>query len=149
MSDIFTIATLVALFLAVGISIASLIMTYSIFRQTRSSMSYSDLDSMYMEILKMGIDRPEFRDPEKTLSYKTSFSGDELMSYETYAYIVWNFCEAIYDRTHDEENIITWLPVIIAEKRLHYAWIEEPENHHKFKKGFLSYMKSIQTSRSD
>ena len=121
-------------FLALGFSIYT-------FKKSLDDKSYSELDLIYMDILKIGMNHPEFRDPSKTSNYKESFVGDCLIKYDAYAYMVLNVCETIYDRTrHNEYNKITWEPVIDAEMRIHSTWIKNSENHHKFKKEFVDYV---------
>ncbi|BCU67678.1 hypothetical protein HS7_11150 [Sulfolobales archaeon HS-7] len=112
------------------------------FIKNERDVTYSDIDSAYMEVLKLGIEYPKFRDPAYTRNYKVAFKDpQERLQYETYAYIVWNLCETIYDR-NDKVLFETWEPVIIAENKLHRAWLEEPENHHKFKRRFLEFVRS-------
>ncbi len=124
-----------AIVFAVSISIYT-------FRKSTGLRTYADLDSLYLEALKLAVEHPEFTDPERTKDYKNSFSDrNQLLAYESYAYIVWNICETIYDRWKKEnKDGKTWYPVIEAEKRLHYAWFSNPENHHKFKKEFREFM---------
>ncbi|MDE1867285.1 MAG: hypothetical protein KGI08_06210 [Thaumarchaeota archaeon] len=124
----------------------ALIVSLSTSKKSSSSESYSDLDHLYMDVLKIGMEHPEFRDPEKTKNYKQSFKDKEqLMAYETYAYIVWNVCETVYDRTkNDKTNRKTWYPIIEAEKKLHLSWLLNEENHHKFKSGFREFCNSKQ-----
>ena len=133
---------LVAIFtglLALGFSVYT-------FKKSLDDKSYSELDSIYMEILKMGMNNPEFRDKAKTENYKKSFTGDCLIKYDAYAYMVWNVCETIYDRTmHHDANKATWEPVINAEMRIHSQWIKDAENHHKFKKEFVDYVLKLKS----
>ena len=100
-----------------GISLVALVLSIKNSRDKSHTESYSDLDVLYLDILKMGVENPELRDREKTTHYKESFSNEQLIKYETYAYMVWNVCETVYDRTQgNEKNMTTWKPVIIAEK---------------------------------
>ncbi len=132
---------LMGFILAIFTGIAALGFSVYTFKKTVESSSYSDLDRMYMEILKIGIDNPEFRDKEKTSDYKSSFAGNQLIRYEAYAYMVWNVCETVYDRTvNNADNRITWEPVIHAEMKVHKKWISDSGNHHKFKSEFLNYV---------
>ena len=119
------------------IAFAFSIFTY---RRSRRERFYADIDSMYLGILKIGIDHPEFVNPKNTTDYMKRFKDEnELLRYETYAYIVWNLCETIYDR-RDDDLFNTWRTVIVAENKLHRKWLDDPENHHKFKGEFLKYV---------
>jgi len=102
--------------------------------------SYNVFDSLYQDILKTGLEYPEFRNPEKTRDYKNSFSENQLIQYEIYAYMCWNFCETIYDKK-DKRLMRTWLVVLEEERNLHLQWINQPENERKFKPEFLLYIK--------
>ena len=140
-SDFWSIMGFVIAILA---SSTAAFLSYKTLKKDVSSKSYSDLDTLYMKMLQIGMEYPEFRDPEKTQAYKTAFTGNKLVQYDVYAYMVWNVCETVYDRTkEDKENKTTWEPIVIAEKRLHNTWLENTENHHKFKKEFVAYVQSI------
>ncbi len=84
---------------------------------------------------------PKFLDPKNTSNYKNVFKGDDLLRYDTYAYVSWNICETIYDRK-DDKLFETWEPVIVAENKLHRKWFDNPENHHKFKDRFREYIQN-------
>ena len=102
--------------------------------------SYNVFDSLYQDILKTGLEYPQFRNPEKTRDYKNSFSENQLIQYEIYAYMCWNFCETIYDKK-DKRLMRTWFVVLEEERNLHLQWINQPENELKFKPEFLLYIK--------
>ena len=108
--------------------------------QKRRDSLYQDLDGLYLEILKIGMDKPRFVNPAYTTDYRTAFQGDELHSYQTYAFIVCNVLETILDRRDDKHLFETWEPVVIAEHKLHRAWLEQPENRCRFKQKFLNYV---------
>ena len=129
-------------FLAAATVGSALLFSVYMFRQTSRAQSYSDLDLMYADILKIGLDHPEFRSPEKTSRYKTVFSGDDLRQYETYAFMAWNVCETVYDRT-SKHTRRTWEPVVHAEMRLHHAWMSDPGNRRNFKDEFLEYLDGL------
>lgn len=102
--------------------------------------SYNVFDSLYQDILKTGLEFPQFRNAEKTKDYKNSFSEDQLIQYEIYAFMCWNFCETVYDKK-DKRLMRTWLVVLEEERNLHLQWIYQPENERKFKPEFLLYIK--------
>lgn len=104
---------------------------------------YGDLDAMYLEVLKVGLEKPEFRNPNITSIYQTYFADDnDKIAYETYAFISINWCETCIDRVNKDKSLSeTWYPAIRAEYRLHKEWIENPENHFKYKKEFRTFLK--------
>jgi hypothetical protein len=105
--------------------------------------SYLDIDSLYLEVLKLGIEYPEFRDPSLTRNYKTKFVGASCRRYECYAYIVWNVCETVHDRCLDDNTLFsTWEPIMIAENKLHRPWFDNKENQDKFKVTFMRYIQN-------
>ncbi len=101
----------------------------------KSSNSYDFFDATYLDILKLGMENPSFRNPTLTNNYLNSFSDNEKIKYETYAFISWNFCETIYDKG-DEKLLKTWSVIIQTENALHRKWFDNPENTNKFKESF-------------
>jgi len=125
---------------AAALSLAAIIVSIFSFRKTRRINLYQDIDRLYLEVLKLGIENPKFVDPEYTGNYKEKFSDDSLRKYNTYAFIVWNVCETIADREDDDALFQTWEPVMKAENQLHGAWFDNEENQGKFKKQFRDFM---------
>ena len=99
---------------------------------------YDTFDSLYLEILKTGIEYPKLRNPDYIQDYKTMQSEDRIR-YESYAFIVWNFCETIFDKS-DESLLKTWIGVLETENHLHRSWFEAPENGHIFKDEFKAFI---------
>ena len=109
----------------------------------KSDNSYDIFDATYLDILKTGMENPSFRNPVLTNDYLNSFSENEKIKYEIYAFITWNFCETIFDKG-DDELMKTWSVVIDIENSLHRKWFDNPENTKKFKESFRL---SIQNNR--
>ena len=105
----------------------------------KSDNNYEVFDSTYLEILKTGIEHPYCRNIEFTQQYKNHTNSEEIIRYEIYAFICWNFCETLYDKG-DEELMKTWSVVIDTENLLHRAWFNQPENAPKFKDEFRDYI---------
>lgn len=115
---------------------AAAIFLYIIFwYKDKTSNDYDVFDNLYLDLLKTGMEHPKFRDISKTVNYKAEFSEDELIQYEIYAFITWNFIETILDKG-DENLHITWLPAVKHEAALHIEWFKQPENQIKFKELF-------------
>lgn len=116
-----------------------------IWYKDKSSSSYDVFDSTYLDILKTGMENPSFRNSDLTNSYLSSFSGDEKIKYEIFAFISWNFCETIFDKG-DKELMKTWSVVIDAENELHRKWFDNPENSKKYKESFRNFISENYTS---
>ena len=65
----------------------------------KTSSNYDVFDALYLDLLKTGMDKASFRDINKTSNYKLYFEEEELIQYEIYAYISWNFVETIFCKT--------------------------------------------------
>jgi hypothetical protein len=107
------------------------------FRTTLREGYYAELDRVYFELLKIGLERPYLRaslppaDPARASEY------------EAYAFMVWNFLETVVDRCDGTSNPSlreTWYPIVATESALHRAWFETPENRRKFKERFCRFI---------
>jgi len=107
----------------------------------KSNNSYDIFDATYLDILKIGMENPSFRNPILTNDYINSFSENEKIKYEIYAFISWNFCETIFDKG-DVELMKTWSVVIDTENALHRKWFDNPENTNKFKESFRMHIQN-------
>lgn len=125
--------------LAAILGAIALIYTIVGFRQSLKMTHYTNLDTLYMTILQMTMERPYLKTP-------TRLTGDvQLSEYDTYAYLLWNFLESIYDHCQEDKNLqATWYPSIRAETKVHRAWLEAPGNRVKFKEAFLQFIQAEQ-----
>jgi hypothetical protein len=107
------------------------------FRTTLREGYYAELDRVYFELLKIGLERPYLRaslppaDPARASEY------------EAYAFMVWNFLETVVDRCDGTSNPSlreTWYPIVSTESALHRAWFDAPENRRKFKVRFRRFI---------
>jgi len=134
---IFTV--LAGTILPISISITAIIISIITAQKSESNFVYSSLDKMYTELMKTGVDNPDFRDPQKTSNYKTAFTDARLFAYESYAFMAINLAATAHDRykkVHD-----TWNTIIRLETDLHRAWFYD--NSHKFKSEFVEFIKHI------
>lgn len=123
------IATLMAVF--------ALIYSVRTYKQTMQIVHYGEIDRMYFEILKEALAKPYLANSERI--------RDETQSqeYEIYAFIVWNFLEAIYDRCmRDPELQKTWYPILETESDSHKEWLFSGDNQRKFKSEFLHFIEN-------
>jgi hypothetical protein len=100
---------------------------------------YAELDRVYFELLKIGLERPDL------LAYPSSPDAAKALEYDAYAFMVWNFVETVFDRCQGWSRRRlreTWYPVIAAENALHRGWFEVPENRRKFKERFVRFIQA-------
>jgi hypothetical protein len=136
---------------------------------TRNATIYANFDAMYQKILDIGLERPELRDPTKTAKYREYFKEDDIIRYETYAYMVFNICETIADSldlypecsnqllarleycfcrflpsTADRRWLKeTWEPVLVFERDLHSGWLADQTGGVRFKQKFLDLLRNL------
>jgi hypothetical protein len=134
-NDIFTAITAL-------IALAALFNSVLNTRAIAKQKYYSDLDSLYLRLLELGVEYPHLIDPANTTEYQTRFIGGDLHRYNAYAFIVWNVCETIFDNCKADKALWrTWQPDIDAQDRLHRAWLQD--NRKKFKQSFLEHMNAL------
>ena len=117
------------------VAICALIDSIRKFTKSLQTSHYTELDSMYFELLKTALEHPCLHNQTATRS------GAEMIKYDIYAFMVWNFIEAIYDRCERDNNLRdTWYPVVDTENRKHGQWFVHPDNRHKFKDAFHKFI---------
>ena len=122
---------------SIGIVLTLLYSAYS-FATTLREGYYAELDRLYFELLKIGLERPYLR-----TSVPPAEPG-KASEYEAYAFMVWNFLETVVDRSEGRSNHglrQTWYPIVASEGALHRAWFEIPENQRKFKESFCRFIR--------
>jgi len=125
--------------LSVAFSLIAISVSIYTFRVQRTDTSYADIDQAYSNLLQIALMEPGFRNYERTAQYHKLDGQEEFrLKYETYAYMVWNLLETIFNRQRARGGRYhlspTWVPVIIEENRLHYTWFKH--NLRLFKSGF-------------
>jgi len=121
-----------------GIGIV-LTLFYSIwsFRTTLRDSYYAELDRVYFDLLRIGLEHPDL------LDFPASRDPGKAREYDAYAFMVWNFVETVYDRCQGWSKRRlrqTWYPVIAEENARHRAWFNLPENRRKFKEPFCRFI---------
>jgi len=112
-----------ALLVTVLIAVYSVIPNLDSIARSSRFTHYAELDSMYFEILRLGLAEPYLRNPGTDWR---AMGDARREKYEIYALIVWNFIETIRDRcVEDEELKWTWAPAMIVESRIHKAWFRD------------------------
>lgn len=96
---------------------------------------YNELDKTYLTLLQMAMQNTYFVKPDEIAD------KEQQEKYNLYAFMVWNFLEAIYDKCIKDEHLKeTWLPIIQVEGSLHSKWFKRPDNRDKFKSVFYDYV---------
>jgi hypothetical protein len=107
------------------------------FAKTLREGYYVELDRVYFELLKIGLERPYLLTPPPPAD------PTRAKEYEAYAFMVWNFIETVVDRCEGTSNRHlreTWYPIVATESALHRAWFDLPENQCKFKERFRRFI---------
>ena len=126
---------------AAVLAVTAIIFSAYSWRRTAGLSAYADIDGLYLELLKLGIEYPRFTDFKLTTDYENQFLGDEILRYNSYAFISWNICETIHDQAGKSKKVLdTWRPVVVAENKLHRKWFDNPDNFHRFKQDFRAHI---------
>ena len=124
--------------ISISIAFVSLVISIIVSISTQKRNAYVTLDGQYKDLLNLGIQYPILRNPLVTCNYK-NLPEDDKYKYQSYAYMMWNFLETIYDFASKNADLSnTWSPVLHQENKLHYRWFLD--NKHLFKKQFQDYV---------
>ena len=139
--------TIIALISAI-IAVLSVVFSVVLSLSDRGKDDYLAIDEQYKDILKEGMKNPTLRDPKMCCNYDSYKETDRefYLKYNTYAYIVWNFLETIFDFSHDNKEkhrrlYEIFLPAIIEENKLHYRWFRL--NNYLFEENFQDFVFNI------
>jgi hypothetical protein len=123
--------------LASILAVAALIYAMTTFKKSLNLAHYGELDRMYFDLLRIRLEYPNLRDGPNP-------NGKESANYDDYAFMIWNFLEAIVDRCGEDDYLCkTWYPILRAEARRHKDWFDKPENSANFKCAFRKFVKKI------
>ena len=137
MTEMWTRAGVIATALGSLAIVLSLFYSAYSFSTTLREGYYAELDRIYFELLKIGLERPYLRAPAPPTDPARA------NEYDAYAFMVWNFLETIVDRCDKVSNHAlreTWYPVVATECALHRAWFDVKENRLKFKDRFCRFI---------
>lgn len=112
--------------------------------QVHAAAFYSELDRIYFDLLRLAIEHPHLRTPQRIgkrddLALKTDYDpypddpvsteeqkatkARKVSQYDAYAFMVWNFVETIHDRCQEYPQLLgTWATIVAAENRVHRGW---------------------------
>jgi hypothetical protein len=115
---------------------AAVLYSITTFSRSLRISHYTEVDRLYFELLKLRFGRPHVLQPA------LAKSPEQQVDYDTYAFMVWNFLETIYDRCESDHTLWdTWHPILLEEAKAHHTWFLDPKNQGKFKRGFNSYVR--------
>jgi len=126
------------IFIAIGTIILAFGIPYAIIDAGRKQRDtfYATMDRAYFDIQKLVIDNPHL-----SQTGLVDKSAQQIIQYDAFAFIVWNFIESIYDYSKEEKALAeTWECILKHESALHAEWFRRPENRTKFKKPFIDYI---------
>jgi hypothetical protein len=121
---------------SLGIVLTLFYSAYS-FSTTLRQGYYAELDRVYFDLLRIGLERPYLR---------ASLPPDDAAratEYETYAFMVWNFLETVVDRCESSSDRTlreTWYPIVASEGALYRTWFDVHENRRRFKARFSQFI---------
>ncbi|HWT01505.1 MAG TPA: hypothetical protein VN256_14750 [Pyrinomonadaceae bacterium] len=121
--------------LAAVMAIAALVYSIRTFSKSLTTLHYTELDRMYLDLLKLRLERPYLNPDAKR-------DPAQQVEYDTYAFMAWNFLETIQDRCERDEHLCeTWYPVIDTEEELHREWFAT-KSENKFKGAFRTFIEN-------
>lgn len=124
------------------LAMAALLYTVITFTKSLRTSHYTELDSMYFDLLKTALEKPYL------VNKLVNRSGNQRVEYDIYAFMVWNFLEAIYDRSKKDKHLCdTWFPIIDCENEKHREWFGRTENARKFKNEFHQFIRNRNIAR--
>lgn len=124
------------------LAIVALIYSMTTFRKSLQASHYTELDRMYFDLLRLGVEKPHLR------NLQAERTADQQAEYESYAWMIYNFLETVNDRCAGNAGLCeTWHAAVDAEDRLYGRWLDAPENHHKFKANFHAFVANFRQSR--
>src|SRR5215469_16257778 len=112
------------------LAMVAVILTILLLKKTIDFQAYRELDSNYMDVLKINIEHPFL-----LMKKYSDMNSEEQKMYEQYALIIWNICETVYDRNKVDK---TWYPVLKKQRTIHLEWL--PRNEKYFKDEFLKFI---------
>ena len=112
--------------------------TLGALQKSEATTQYLALDQIYAELLKLAIRYPHLRNPG------SQKSGEELAQYNSYAQLVYNFLETIYDKFSGNKRMLqTWGTALIFEGNLHNEWLKRDENSVQYNKDFRDFLEKF------
>lgn len=107
---------------------------------------YRYLADLYYEMLKIGLENPEFCDPENARNYEKWSSDYKKHKYDIFAKMCWAYLEDIYDTSLKMKWLLSktafiklYAPTFEQIKKTHGAWLENNKSTFPMT-GFLEFI---------
>jgi len=114
--------------------------TLLVYRSNKKANNYRYFADLYYEILRRGLDHPEFLDPKKTRKYKEVFNRKKRIQYNNYARMCWAHAFDIYDVSDFKDYFIRlYSPTFERYNGLHGVWLLD--NTSTFSLDFIEFVK--------
>ena len=134
------IVAIANIFIAIGTLILAFGIPWSILssRQAEKDSFYAALDQTYFEIKRLVIEHPHLAATDPA-----GKTPDQLVQYDAYAFMIWNFIESIYDYSKSQKALAeTWSCILRYEARTHAEWFKNLVHQQKFKTPFVDHIKA-------
>lgn len=143
-------------FISTAIAILSLIISIILTVNAKKRESYFTIDNQYKELLDLGLQYPKLRNPIISANYHKlkDSDPDTFNQYQSYAYMIWNFLESIYDFASSSKKsslFNTWGPVLYEENKIHFKWFLDHKYLFKdsFQKFVLEYLNELEINEGN
>lgn len=115
--------------ISVAISLLALFVSIWTWKFTYLLRRYETADNLLLELHKIELNHPDFRDPEWCKQAIDHTDKSIRNTYDIFACTVWNFLETLYDR-YGEKNLrkSPFFSVMKDLARRHSAWFFKEEN---------------------
>lgn len=134
-AEILTVATIVIAIFTVVLAISVPLTIHYSGRQERD-LFYATLDRTYFDIQKAIIEYPHL-----AASFSVGKTFEQIVQYDAFAFLVWNFLESIFDYAEDDKVLRkTWHCILCYEAAQHGTWFLEQRNACKFKPEFTRFI---------
>jgi hypothetical protein len=114
-------------------------------REDAKGKSYVHADTLYLTILQLYLEHPEFGLKENTADYARAFTGIDAQRYAAFAALVHDFLETVFDLFHDLKTGAIhpqWARIFAHHAQLHAAWLAgHPE---AFEPAYVAFVRRIQ-----
>jgi hypothetical protein len=125
-----------------GGSVTFLFTQWSAITKSRAD-TYTYVDSVYLKILELYLEYPQFHDQQMTNNYREAYQGRELQKYDVFASIVHNFLETIIDLYCNKKGVVDmqWDHIVKYHGRLHREWLVF--NQMQFEQKYVNFIEKI------
>ena len=123
------------------VAVSALMVSAYTWFKTHSRHKYDVADAILVDLLKVTLDYPEFRDQEYCRLAVNHSDLETRLRYDAYATLVWNYLETLYD-TYGKS--LTKSPFYGAMRDLgerHKYWLYEGDKHVDYNPALLGFLR--------